>query len=760
MTTPELFYYAIAFTVWIALFFILRSVNRTASPYKKLFLFPILVAIITVPIYSAFVAVKSHFWAMLFNGLYYACTDWLAFSMLLFVLTYTWRLKEIKPTIIALVPILLVDTVSLIANAWTGHTFNLSRIALDEEIYYWACEFTRLHYIHLAFCYVMVLASLVSLTQAIIGSPYGYKSKYVSVFVAFIIVIIANAFCYSINFVIDFSVFLYPLLAIFIFYHSSFTAARKLLTNSLTNVNENIDDAILYFDVNDDCFYTNSKAKLLFCGSDGKFSPAKASEFLIYARGKTQNKRDAKPVEFFSVNGQERQFEIEAEDVYYGYNLIGSYLKLSDKTDEINRYLTQKFLANHDELTGAYNREHFFRTCDAKLKENPNTEYIMMSSNIRQFKLVNELFGEEVGNKVLIKMVTTAKMLAIHDCVLGRVGDDRFGLLAQKEFFTENLIKAFLDSAQEVLEGSMYKLNLCVGVCEVHGDNESAQLLYDKTQLAISKICNDYQKHIAYYNSDLMDELLRERQITTEFEDALNNGQIHMYLQPCVDANGRLAGCEALARWNHPQRGILEPEYFLPALERSGLIHKLDAFIWEQAVKTLEAWNKRGLDNARISVNVSTKDIFYIDIADSFKQLLLKHTFNPQNIKLEFTESSLTNGVRQMSNLFAKLKQIGFSVGIDNFGHGYSSLNFLKDINADFLKIDMALVQDNENRERVRTILQFIVDISKALNMILIAEGVETNEQLRNLNQLGCSYFQGYLFSKPLAVSDFEEKYL
>ena len=160
MTTLELFYYAIAFTVWIVLFFILRSVNRSESPYKKLFLFPILMAIITVPIYSAFVAVKSHFWAMLFNGLYYACTDWLAFSMLLFVLTYTWRLKEIKRTIIALVPILLVDTVSLIANAWTGHTFNLARTALDEEIYYWACEFTRLHYIHLAFCYVMVLASL------------------------------------------------------------------------------------------------------------------------------------------------------------------------------------------------------------------------------------------------------------------------------------------------------------------------------------------------------------------------------------------------------------------------------------------------------------------------------------------------------------------------------------------------------------------------------------------------------------------------
>ncbi|MBR5097377.1 MAG: EAL domain-containing protein, partial [Treponema sp.] len=598
------------------------------------------------------------------------------------------------------------------------------------------------------------------LLQGIIGAPYGYKTKYVSVFAAFVVVVIANAFCYTRNFVIDFSVFIYPLLAVFIYYNSSFAAARQLLTNSLTNVNENVEDAILYFDINDDCFYTNTKAKLLFLDSSGKFSPLKASEFLIYARGKTQGNKSSKPVEFFTINGQERQFEIETEDIFYGYNLIGSYLKLSDKTDEINRYLTQKFLANHDELTGAYNREHFFKACDEKIKENPDVEYLMLSSNIRQFKLVNELFGEEVGNKILTKMVTTAKMLAIHDCVLGRVGDDRFGLLVEKQYYTEASIKAFLEKSQEVLEGSVYKLNLCVGICEVHGDNESAQLLYDKTQLAIKNIGNDYQKHIAYYNSDLMDELLRERQITTEFEEALAAGQICMRLQPLVDADGKIHGCEALARWNHPQRGLLEPEFFLPALERSGLIHKLDTFIWEQTAFLLEDWEKRGIDNIQISVNVSAKDIFYIDISDSFKQLLLKHSFAPQNLKVEFTEGSLTSGVRQAVELFTELKQLGFEVGIDNFGHGYSSLNFLKDVNADILKIDMALVQENENPERNKTILKFIVDIAKALNMKLISEGVETAEQLKILRQLGCSYFQGFYFSKPLTVKDFEEKYL
>lgn len=760
MTLIDISYYALALVVWVVLFFSLIKVNRSKSPFKVFLSFPIVTAMVTVPIYSALVASKTYFWAMLFTGLYYACTDWLAFSMLLFVLAYSWRTKAIKIALATTAPLILIDNVSLIVNAWTKHTFDLTRSVLENDIEYWACAFMRPHYVHLAFCYVMVLTTMAVLVYAIAAAPKGYKTRYVSIFSAFVVVVIANLICYSLDFVIDFSVFLYPLLSLFIYYYSSFAAIRKLLTKSLSNINDNIEDAILFFDVNDDCFYANAKAKILFCNENKEFDRLKTSEFLIYARGKTQARSETKPVEVFTVSGQERQFEIEAEDVYYGYNLIGSYLKLSDKTDEINKYLTQKFLANHDELTGAYNRERFFKVCDKKIKENPNTEFLMISSNIRQFKLVNELFGEEVGNKILVSMVTSAKALAIHDAVFGRIGDDRFGVLAQKQYFTENLIKIFLDNAQKVLEGSMYKLNLCVGICEVHGDSENAQLLYDKTQLAIHKICDDYQKHFAYYNSDLMDELLRERQITTDFEDALTAGQICMHLQPIFNSEGRVIGAEALARWNHPQRGILEPDLFLPVLERSGLIHKLDTLIWENAACLLEEWSKRGIDEMSVSVNVSFKDIFYIDIADAFKQLLLKHNFNPQNLKIEFTEAALTKSLTQTTDLFEKLKQLGFMVGIDDFGHGYSSLNFLKDVNADILKMDMILIRENERSERVQTIIKFIVDISKAMNMKLISEGVETAEQLKTLKDLGFSYFQGFYFSKPLTVKDFEEKYL
>lgn len=759
MNSIELTYYILSLVVWISLAATFSSLFRCKLPGKNFYFLPIGMALITVPVYSAFIASKTYFYAMLFDALYFVCTDWLCFCILTFALAYTWRHKSIKAVSLVAAPFLLIDTVSLIANTWTRHSFNLNRAVLPSGIAYWSCEFTNLHYLHLAFCYVMFFSALCLFAHSIATAPSGYKAKHVAVLSASIVVIIANAICYSLDLVVDFSVLLYPLFGIFVYYYSVHLATRQLLTRSLTSVNENIEDAIMYFDVNDHCFYKNSNAVELF-SVDGEFSQDKAAEFLIKARGKIQAKSEAAPVEFFTIAGQERQFEIETEDIYYGYNLIGSYLKLSDKTDEINRYLTQKFLANHDELTGAYTREYFFKACDEKIKENPDVDFLMISSNIRQFKLVNELFGEEVGNKILIKMVTTAKTLAIHDSVLGRVGDDRFGLLVQKQYFTEDHIKAFLESSQEVLENSMYTLNLCVGVCEARGDAESAQLLYDKTQLAINKIGDDYQKHLAYYNSDLMDELLRERQITTEFEDALKSGQICMHLQPYFDRDGKAFGGEALARWNHPQRGLMQPEVFIPPLERSGLIHKLDTFIWEMAAKTLEEWNKKGFDTMQISVNVSAKDMFYIDIADAFKQLLLKRTFNPQNLKIEFTEEALTKDINAATSLFEKLKALGFEVGIDDFGHGYSSLNFLKDVNADILKMDMVLVQKNENTERAKTILKFIVQISKALGMKLVSEGVETAEQLEMLKSLGFPSFQGFYFSKPIAINDFEEKYL
>ena len=731
----------------------LISLHHSKNPDRFYFILPIALAFFTVPIYSIFLLSKNYFPAIFFEGLYFVCTDWLCFSMMLFSLAYTEQKKNIKYFIIVFFVLCFVDSTSLIVNSWTKHSFEIIKLISDTGIRYWGNRFTFIHYMHLSLCYVMTLIALSQFVYNAVEAPWSYKKKYAGIFCAFVVVIFSNIICYSQNLIVDFSVLLYPLLSIFIYYFSFYSVPQTILTKSLVSINESINDAILYFDINDDCIFKNSTAKKIFSGSS-------EIEFLLKARNSISRKPDQEKTEFFMIDGKERQYEIEYEDIYYDYNLIGSYLKLTDKTDEISRFLKQRFLATHDSLTGVYNRDYFFEAANKMLKEDPDTPRLMLCTNIRQFKLVNELFGEETGDRILIEIAHTGREVCIHGAVMGRISDDRFACMAKKEFFSEELIEIFQKNAQKALGDSVYKVDLRVGICEIHGDSESAQILYDKAQLVINNMGNDYFKTYGYYDSDFMDQLLRERQIAAEFEDALSHGQIEMYLQPYVDKKGTVFGAQSLARWNHPERGMLLPGLFIPALERAGLVHKLDLFIWESAARKLHNWRLRGITGMQISVNVSPKDIYHIDIVDEFKQLLLRYSFEPKNLKIEFTEETLTNVVNNASELFEKLKKLGFEVGIDDFGNGYSSLNMLKDINADILKMDLALVQQTANSERSKVILDFISQISKTLRMQLISEGVETAEQLNLLKELGFPYFQGYYFSKPLAVNDFENKYL
>lgn len=744
--------FAIMFFVFIGQIF---SKNKTPVA----FMLPVGTGMLTIPICAAYIFSDTYEKAMLFESLYFICTEWVCLSMLVFTVAYCKTKLENKNVWAVPIVLCFLDSIALIANLSTKYYFDLTEIPKNADwMSHWVCNFKWPNYIHFGWCYILVLTSLAILLRCATRVSHVYKKNYITIFVAFMIAGAANAICFSLKLVVDFSVLLYPLLAAFIYYYSIYGLPRHLLGTALKYVNESFNNAILFFDDKDECIYKNSQARKLFL-QNGSFSAEKAVKLLVQTRKKQLENSSTTPIEFFVVDDAERQFELQAEDIYFGYELIGSYLKLADKTEEIQKYLSQRYLANHDALTGVYNREHFFEVCDNKMNHHPDTEYIMFSSNIVQFKLINELFGEEIGDKVLIALVNISKQ-KLHDCIIGRISDDKFACLVKKESFDKEYLLAINTAMQNVIEGSIHKIILRVGICPVHGTTESAQLLYDKTQLVIKKLGDDYTKNIGYYDSDLMDELLRERQIINEFESSLEQGRISMYLQPFVDGDKNITGAEALSRWNHSTYGIILPETFIPILERSGLVHKLDTFIWHQAAKTLDEWQRRDIHNIQISVNVSSKDIFYIDIPKEFESLFSKYSFNPKNLKIEFTERAITADTKKAAEIFKKLKYLGFEIGIDDFGHGYSSLNMLKDVNADILKMDMVLIQRNENPERAKAILNFISQISRALGMRLISEGVETSEQLEMLKKLGCNYFQGFYFSHPMSVGDFEDRYM
>lgn len=757
MDNIERIYLICAVAVFVSLAGIFVRLIISRATFQKSHIYLIGTSLITILVYSFFVFSHTYRQAMLFDGLYFICTDWLCFSMLAFIVFYCKVNVESNAIWKVVICLCVIDSLSLFINNWTHHSFELSAIQVANEHDYWFCEFYWIHYLHLMWCYAMIAVSSALLIYNTVRSPWEYKRNFAAILMAFLILVFVNAVCYSHNLPIDISVFCYPILAIFTLYYAVYKVPRRVLGNALKLVDESINDATLYFDIKEKCVYYNSKALELF-SKDGKFDEERAVQVLRKTR---KNHADSKNLlrECFVINNEEFQFEVETEEIRNEKDCLGYYMKLTDKTEETQKYLTQKFLATHDELTGLYNREHFFELCDDRIKNDSETEFLMISTNILQFKLLNELFGEEIGNEVLVNIAISAKAVFIHDSIIGRINDDKFCCLVQTQFFNESSLEEISQAAQDVIKDTMHKVNFRIGICHVRGREEKAQTLYDKTQLVIKKDANNYSQNYAWYDSNLMDELFRERQITNDFESSLEQGRIQMYLQPFVDVDGKISGGEALARWEHTHYGIIMPDDFIPILERAGLVHKLDTYIWRQAAKTLADWQSKKNLTLQISVNVSSKDMFYIDIPKEFEKLLKEFKFNPRRLKIEFTEEGITNDKKNASAIFERLKAFGFEIGIDDFGHGHSSLNMLKDINADILKMDMVLLQQDKNPKRSEVILNFISQISHALGMRLISEGVENSEQLEMLKSLGCDYYQGFLFSLPLAIDDFERKY-
>ena len=232
-----------------------------------------------------------------------------------------------------------------------------------------------------------------------------------------------------------------------------------------------------------------------------------------------------------------------------------------------------------------------------------------------------------------------------------------------------------------------------------------------------------------------------------------------MYLQPQVGSKqGKVVGAEALVRWNHQERGKIPPSEFVPILEKSGHIYKLDSFIWEEAAKKLADWKKRGID-LYIAVNISAKDFYYLDLYSVFTNLVEKYEISPSKFKLEITETVIMNNVSSHAAVLSRLQNAGFQIEMDDFGSGYSSLNLLCNLHTNVLKIDMAFLSQTENTIRAKKIILSIIKLAKVLKMTVVIEGVETEEQVLYLSEMGADIFQGYFFSRPLSALEFEERY-
>lgn len=426
---------------------------------------------------------------------------------------------------------------------------------------------------------------------------------------------------------------------------------------------------------------------------------------------------------------------------------------------EVSRSRKEQYIASHDSLTGLYNRESFFKRAEEVIRKNPHRKWYMVCTDIKNFKLTNDLFGKEMGDRVLIDQARLLTRADYDDCIHGRIGGDKFAMLIPKENFNPQLAAQNTLKLQYLINDTNYKLHLAIGAYEVADPEESAQVMCDKANMAIDSMQGDYNQVVAYYDEKMLGRLVQEKNVLSEFDHALETDQFRMYLQPQISNTGELSGAEAIVRWHHPEKGVLMPAEFIDIIEKRGYIYKLDRCMWEQAAAKLSDWKRRGINNISISVNVSPKDFYYIDLYKAFTGLVEKYGIDPAMFNIEITETVFMGNIEMQLGVIRKLREYGFHIEIDDFGSGYSSLNMLKDFEVDILKIDMAFLEETTTTERTRIIIKAMITMAKELGMEVITEGVRNKEHVAFLTEAGGDIFQGFYFAKPITVEEFEEKY-
>lgn len=446
----------------------------------------------------------------------------------------------------------------------------------------------------------------------------------------------------------------------------------------------------------------------------------------------------------------------DAKDVIRLLAALGSYLGTTRENAAV--YAKLEYRLNYDSLTKAYNRYGFYKNAQKLIKEHTDTEYCLILSDIKSFKLINEIYGENIADKILIDEVNIIRQKMKGNSVLGRLNGDIIAMVIPKEYLSEKEFSDMIKLLSDRYSNKNFRLHIYLGVYYIKDVNETIRQMVDKVSLVIMKSKGNMSNYILYYDENSYRNDIFKQQLIGEFETALNGNQFCMYLQPQTDKDGNMLGAEALIRWNHPNMGLIMPGAFIECFEDAGLIYRLDNYIWEEAAKQLKIWKDSGY-NYYISVNISAKDFYHIDVYQTFKNLVSKYGIDTDKLHIEITETALSEDKQAAHKTIERLHDEGFIIEIDDFGSGYSSFNFLKDVCADVIKIDRVFLKKSSHEERGEQILRSIISLSHDIGMDVITEGVENVDQLSMLAKMNCDWFQGYYFSKPIAVGDFEEKY-
>ncbi len=770
------------FMILLTIFMVLYAMSIFAvtthdNPYKG-YITCLLVAAFPPFILDGCVTMTRHYEvAEIGYSLLYISMDMMLFFLLRFVMYYCDIQYRRKPYTMVFRTLCLLDCISVAFNFKYHHVYTIRVVDPSELItgpgssalimnrIFYGVSGEWYYYVHGALCTFAVMLGIAFLLWKASRYAAIYWVKYYCIAGSLLVTALWYIGVMVSNSPVDASLIGYGITGLLIVFFTTLYKPATLINSLLSASIRSSESGIVLFDNTGKVVFINHSFADLFGIADSDYGKAyDIFKKLTENEESINNSFSAVKRVTDEETGIDTIYEIDVCDVYDSrHDYCGFYAKIKDRTDEEVELEKERFLAMHDSLTGLYNTSALYRLTDEKLARKDCREYVAVVTNITGFKSINEVFGTDRADDVLKDIAARFAEAMGPASIVGRITGDRFGIFLKKDDFDPVLFTRICRSLYIDKGDYKYPINMHVGVCNVDSSDLTSQMVFDRAFLAIDGIKNDMQKVIAYYDDSVRESILWEQMVTGSVDDAMEAGEIIPFIQAQVTSDGSVKGGECLIRWDHRTNGMLPPGKFIGVLEKTGLIARVDRYMWEYACKILGRWNEEGYEDMYLSVNISPRDFYFTDVYGDITGYAGKYGIQPEQLRLEITETAMMGNVEVVLDVIRRLRNDGFIVEMDDFGSGYSSLNTLKILPVDVLKVDMLFLRDIKDADtqlKSRFILSNVINMAIDIGMSVITEGVETEEQKEFLEECGCRCFQGYYFSKPIPVSEFEEKYL
>lgn len=511
--------------------------------------------------------------------------------------------------------------------------------------------------------------------------------------------------------------------------------------------------------------YTRDEtAKLTVYDWDKHFDPKKITDMMESIRDKTI-KFETKHLR---KNGTEFDVEIHSKGIIINGNhyIFASARDITHQKEDQNRLLEEKnrfdHLAHHDPLTGLPNRLSLIEEMEDKISHYSDHPFALMFLDLDSFKEINDSFGHRFGDQLLVLFSELLRNLLPEDTFIVRTGGDEFVILMmckENKGQIEQLLLHLIQKLNDPFNIDLIDVYITasIGIAIYPQDGSTHEELLQKADAAMYNAKNIGKNTYSFYNTLFTEKALQRTILSTQLKKAIHNNELELYFQPQVDVDtGNIIGAEALMRWM-TQNGMIPPSVFIPIAEESGLILEVGKFALMQGCSTAVALSNEEMLHGRIAINVSARQLAHLDFLATLDDVLKVTQCNPQYIELEITESSILENPEKMIALLSVIKSKGFNISIDDFGTGYSSLSYLKNLPIDKLKIDQSFIRNITHEHKNQTIVKTIISLAKGLGMSVLAEGVETEDEMLFLRNNGIDSIQGYYYHKPMKIDAFRE---